>query len=176
MKQLTNGSGEFVPVFSSDGKWVIYNSRESGKITLWRIPFDGGEPKQLTDKHSYNISVSPDGKWLTAAYREDAPNSPDKIAVFPFEGGQPVKIFDNIPTREQHIYWTPDSRALIYIDTRGGISNLWSQPIDGGEPQQITDFKQERIFSYDYSRDGKQLVLSRGEINNDVVIVSNFKW
>ncbi len=175
VKRLTNGSGEFVPVFSPDGKWVLYNSRESGVISLWRVPVDGGEPQQLTESHAYDISVSPDGKWLTANYRDDEPNSPDKVAIFPFEGGQPVKTFENIPTREQRISWTVDSRTLIYIDTRGGVSNLWTQALDGGEPKQITDFKADRIFSYDYSRDGKQLALSRGSINNDVVMISNFK-
>jgi len=39
----------------------------------------------------------------------------------------------------------------------------------------LTDFKQERIFSFDYSSDGKQLALSHGTINNDVVLISNFK-
>ncbi|MEO7673897.1 MAG: DPP IV N-terminal domain-containing protein, partial [Pyrinomonadaceae bacterium] len=175
VKQLTNGSGEFVPTFSPDGKWVLYNSRQSGRITLWRVSADGGEPQQLTTSHSYNISVSPNGKWLTANYREDTPNAPDKLAIFPFEGGQPVKIFDNIPTAGQHIYWTPESRSLIYINTRNGISNLWMQPVDGGAPKQLTDFKSDIIYSFDYSRDGKKLALSRGTQTIDVVLISNFR-
>lgn len=71
--------------------------------------------------------------------------------------------------------WVPDGRALIYVDTRGDVSNLWTQRIEGGTPKQITDFKQGRIFSFDYSPDGKQIALSRGTINNDVVMISNFK-
>ncbi len=64
----------------------------------------------------------------------------------------------------------------VAFETRGGVvSNLWTQPIEGDAAKQITDFKQERIFSFDYSRDGKQLALSRGTINNDVVMISKFK-
>ncbi len=95
------------------------------------------------------------------------------MAIIPFEGGQPVKLFDlgANPTGR----WAPDGRALIYVDTRGDVSNLWTQAIDGGTPKQLTDFKQGRIFSFDYSPDGKRIALSRGTINNDVVMISNFK-
>ena len=175
VKQLTNGSGEFSPKFSSDGKWILFNSRSSGRITAWHVPVDGGEPEQFTQSLSYNLSVSPDGKWLIANYREDAPNAPDVVAMLPFGGGQPVRIFDNIPTRGQHIEWTPDSRALIYIDTRGGVGNLWTQPVEGGTPKQITDFKDDRIFTFAYSRDGKQLALSRGTIDSDVVLIQGLR-
>ena len=95
--------------------------------------------------------------------------------MLPFGGGQPVRIFDNIPTRGQHIEWTPDSRALIYIDTRGGAGNLWTQPVEGGTPKQITDFKDDRIFTFAYSRDGKQLALSRGTIDSDVVLIQGLR-
>jgi Tol biopolymer transport system component len=175
-KQLTNGSGEFVASFSPDGKWLFYGSRATGKLSLWRMPIEGGEPHQLSDKRSFDARVSPDGKWLVITYAEDIPNSPNKAAIIPFEGGQPVKLFD-IPVGggRQDVHWTPDSRALIYIDMRGGVSNLWMQPIDGGAPKQLTDFKSETIFSFDYSRDGKQLAVSRGTINNDVVLINKFR-
>jgi len=39
----------------------------------------------------------------------------------------------------------------------------------------LTDFKADRIFSFAYSRDGKQLALSRGTQKSDVELFSNFK-
>jgi hypothetical protein len=39
----------------------------------------------------------------------------------------------------------------------------------------LTDFNTGQIFAFDWSRDGKQLAVSRGTINNDVVLISNFK-
>jgi Tol biopolymer transport system component len=92
------------------------------------------------------------------------------------DGGPPAKLFDiRIRAGQQDFQWTTDSRALIYIDTRDEVSNLWQQPIEGGEPKQLTDFKTDLIFSFDYSRDGKQLVLSRGTYSRDVVLISNFR-
>jgi serine/threonine protein kinase len=168
VRQLTNGSHENGATFSPDGKWVLYVLRETGKRTLWRVPVEGGAPRQITDEPSYGPRVSPDGKWLAAFY------PPAKVAIIPFDGGAPVKLFD-IPTQagQQDLQWTPDSRALIYIVTRDEVSNLWQQPVEGGEPKQLTDFKTELIFSFDYSRDGKQLVLSRGTYSRNVVLFSN---
>jgi hypothetical protein len=59
--------------------------------------------------------------------------------------------------------------------TRNGVTNLWAQPIDGSPPKQLTNFASERIFNFDFSRDGKQLALSRGTETSDVVLISNFK-
>jgi Tol biopolymer transport system component len=61
---------------------------------------------------------------------------------------------------------------VLYIDTRDGVSNIWSQPLDGGSPKRITDFKTDRIFSFDWSKDGKQLALSRGTQTSDVVFLT----
>ena len=55
------------------------------------------------------------------------------------------------------------------------ICNLFIQPISGGEPKKLTDFKSELIFNFDYSRDGKQIALSRGTETSDVLHYTNFK-
>ena len=43
------------------------------------------------------------------------------------------------------------------------------------EPKQLTEFKDQRIFNFAWSRDGKQLALSRGVVNSDVVLLSGFR-
>jgi len=174
LKQLTDGTGEFGPRMTPDGKWVYFSSRSSGNLTVWRASIDGGKITQIIDHPSYGADFSPDGKWLGCIYWSGQEDAPRTVAIIPFEGGQPVKLFD-LPGANPFARWAPDGRALIYVDTRGDVSNLWTRAIDGGTPKQLTDFKQGRIFSFDYSPDGKQIALSRGTINNDVVMISNFK-
>ena len=53
----------------------------------------------------------------------------------------------------------------------GGMGEVL-QPIDGSAARQITDFKTDLIFSFDWSRDGKQLVLARGVIDTDVLLMN----
>jgi hypothetical protein len=47
--------------------------------------------------------------------------------------------------------------------------------LDGGKPVQLTDFKTDQIFWFDFSRDGKQLALSRGTQTSDVILIRDFK-
>jgi len=40
----------------------------------------------------------------------------------------------------------------------------------------LTDFKDQLIFDFAWSRDGEYLALSRGTVNSDVVLIRNFRW
>jgi Tol biopolymer transport system component len=145
-----------------------------GKLNTWKIPADGaGAPVQVSSKFSRVPVVSPDGKVAAYFYRDE--NAPWRLAVAPFDGGEPIKTFDVPAFHDPSLRWTPDGRALAYVDTRGGVSNIVAQPLDGGKPAPITDFKTDLIFTFDFSRDGKQIALSRGTDYSDLVLIENAK-
>jgi serine/threonine protein kinase/Tol biopolymer transport system component len=169
-RQLTSGGAGESPYFSPDGKWVLYTNYGHGKISLWKVPTEGGNAMEITDKVSWSPVVSPDGRLIACYYLEEGQQV--KLALIPFEGGRPVKMFDIILPA---VRWTPDGRSLTYIVDRAGSSNIWKQPLDGGPPTQLTDFKTDRIFWFDWSRDGKQLALVRGAVSSDVVLISDTK-
>ncbi len=178
-KQLANKFG--LPGFSPDGRWVIYTVWDFAEARLWKVSIDGGEPMQLTDYNSSLGVVSPDGKSIACGYWPT--NLPGKIAIIPFEGGQPTKLLDIPPDYNtvkvnggpQPIHWLPDGRSLAYIVTRDGVSNIWSMPIDGGAPKQLTNFTSDQIAWFDLSRDGKPTLFSRGATTKDVVLIKDFK-
>jgi hypothetical protein len=66
-------------------------------------------------------------------------------------------------------------RASNYIDTINGVSNIWLLPLDGRPPKQLTDFKTDEIFWFEFSRDGKQLAVSRGVQTSDVILIRDFR-
>lgn len=170
-KQLTYGANEYFPVCSPDGKWVYYTPlNDSGKPSVWRVPIDGGDPVRLTDYVSVRPIISPDGKLMACQYHDEQPTSSQKIAIIPIEGGQPTKLLDLQSALYQ---WSWDGKAIIYLDTKGGASNLWSRPIEGGPVKQLTNFSNDRIFTFDWSRDGKQLVCARGVQNTDVILIKD---
>jgi Tol biopolymer transport system component len=132
---------------------------------------------QITDKSSFRPVISPDGKQIACYYVEGA-NAPVKLAILPFEGGEPVKTLPLLNANSTFLFdlrWTRDGRAIVYGVTRGLVTNLWAQPVDGSPPKQLTNFTSEGIPFFDFSRDGKQLALSRGTLTRDVVLISNFK-
>lgn len=172
-KQLTTGSKEFGGAITPDGKWIVYSSLETlGRQTLWKVSIDGGDPIQLSDKITALPAISPDGKQIACIYWEGQLDSPFGIGVIPIEGGPLTKFF-KLP--EGPVRWTADSSGLTYINNQGGVSNIWMQPLAGGPPKQLTSFKSDMIFHFDWSRDGKQLALSRGVFTSDVILFNNVK-
>ena len=170
-KQLTFGSKNVNPQYSPDNRWIIYSSFETRQPTLWKVPIDGGNPIRLTDYYSLLIAISPEDGQI--AYASDDPeNLKRRVAIMPFAGGPPTKVFDFQGPFGQVIRWAPDGQALTYLGLPSR-SNIWRQPLDGGPPKQITDFKSDRIFSYDWSRDGKNLAVARGTRTSDVVLIKN---
>src|SRR6266404_4867634 len=80
---------------------------------------------------------------------------PWKVVIIPFAGGQPVKLIDVPPgvNFRAGLWWTDDARAFFYANVQDGVANLWSQPVDGGKPVQITNFNSGFIASLALSRD-----------------------
>ena len=170
-KQLTQGEGEYFPACSPDGKWVVYTPLSTtGKLSLWKIAIDGGDPIQINERLSVKPAISPDGKWIAFQTTGDQPTSRPKVAILPFEGGQPSKLLE-IPLVQ--FRWSADGKAILYLDDKGGVSNIWSQPLDGGAPKQLTKFPADQIFSFDWSRDGKTMACSRGVVTTDVVLIKD---
>jgi Tol biopolymer transport system component len=98
------------------------------------------------------------------------------IAIIPFEGALPRKIFKvATANRFAGIRWTVDGRALTYVDSLDGRSNIWSQPLDGGPPKRLTDLKGGQAQSFDWSPDGQRLVILRGAVVSNVVSIANFR-
>ena len=168
-KQITEGIGEVTPIITPDNKWIIYQGISDTGI--WKVPIDGGKPERVTDKLTSQNAVSPDGKLIACRYREQD-LSPFMLALIDFNTGQTVKTFD-IPPTNNVLDWSADGSQVLYVDTRNGVSNIWSQPITGGAPKQLTNFKSDQVFMFDLSRDGKQLVVSRGTVSRDVVLITD---
>jgi eukaryotic-like serine/threonine-protein kinase len=175
-QRLTGGLGEWFPQITPDEKWMVYQSCGTKEINrvLMKVPLNGGASVQLTDKASRAPALSPDGKMIACNYypKKEAPNT---IAVISIDGGPPIKVFEVSGTHDRPLRWTLDGRALAYPVTKGGISNIWIQPLAGGPPKQLTQFTSHQITNFAWSRDGRKLALSRSLTYNDVVIIRDIR-
>jgi len=141
----------------------------SAPIALWRVDSNGSAPVQITDGTTIRPVVSPNGRlvahyWLL----------PERwaLAVVPLEGGQPITV---LPLSSTHCgrtaRWSPDGRALAYVDCAGGVANIWLQPLDGGPPRRLTNFTSGHIDTFDWSPDGTRLAWITTTRASDVVVV-----
>lgn len=175
-KQLTEGvSEDSVPVCSPDGSSVVFMSVRSGKLAIWKVAINGGPPVQLTDRVSQLPSISPDGKLIAYFYNDEQENNQPKLSIIPFEGGAPVKTI-NLSRTVQPVgfAWMPDGQSVAYLASESGNFNVWSQPIDGTAPKQLTNFKSDLINSFAISRDGK-VAAYRFSATRDIVLIKDFR-
>ncbi len=178
LARLTEGDGELRPSPTPDGKWIVYQ-RGFGdvKTTLWKIPVAGGEAMQLTDMRMKTPSVSPDGRMVAGFFMDSSdPQSPWRAGVVSFENGVMIKKFDMPATFLSNVLrWTPDGKALAYINQAGNVSNVWIQPLDGSRPKQFTDFKTDRVVDFAWMQDDRRLVCARATESSYAALINDFR-
>ena len=177
--KLTNGPSDSQPSLTPDDKWVVFASLEGSQPQIYKVSIDGGTPIRLTDHRASAPSVSPDGKWLAFSFAESRdPFAPaNRIAVMPFDGPGELKIFEVkvSGTLQMLLRWSNDGKSILYTVNASNISNLWKLPINGDKTEQVTDFKENLISSFDWSRDGKTLACARGTLLRDAVLITDTK-
>lgn len=167
---LTGTEGVQFPSVSPDGEWVFYQGYIQGKSYLWRVPIGGGDPVQLTSEIALLPAVSPDGTQIACLLPNDAPG-PAKLTLLSALDGHIIKQFAALVQRSTPaLRWSPDGRSLTYVVTRQGVSNIWSQPLDGRAPKALTDWKDDLIYRFDWSTDGR-LLCERGTTMADVILI-----
>jgi serine/threonine protein kinase len=177
--QLTSGVSDSFPNISPDNRWVIYVAPADAKPTLWKVSIDGGTPVQISDRVVTLGVVSPDGKSIAYSYPDspDVSAPPNRLAVMSFDGGPELQTF-TVPasgTVLSLMKWSQDGKSLLYTVTTNNVTNIWSQPLDGGPAKKVTDFKDMLITGFSWSRDGKQLAATRGNLLRDAVLIQDTK-
>ena len=77
------------------------------------------------------------------------------------------------PRPNGQLRFSPDGKAIVYPSREKGADNLWRQPLDGGPSRRLTNFTSLKIYSYQWSPDGKSLVLVRGDSPSGLVLIQN---
>jgi Tol biopolymer transport system component len=175
------------PKCSPDGKWVIY-LRSPHSIPM-RVTITGEKPPETIAQSpafwmGTVLAFSPDGKRIAYVATPESQISipvfvpsaskPNLLKVVALDSGTTLKQFD-WPASAGDPRWAPGGEAIDYELTRNGVSNIWQQNLAGGAPRQITNFESGQIFDFEWSRDGRQLALTRGTDSSDVVLISNFR-
>jgi Tol biopolymer transport system component len=116
---------------------------------------------------------SKDGR-IAAWYSETADDPKWKLAIFPPEGGEPLKVFTPsvASSPDSQIAWSPSGKEITWLGQENGVWNLWMQPVDGRPAWRLTNLTSGQIYSFDWSKDGR-LAFSHGVTTTDVVIVSD---
>lgn len=145
MTRLTFTGVNAYPVWSPDGKHVVFSSTRQGKFGLYWMRADGvGEPIRLTSSSNQQAasSFSPDGKRL--AFIEVNPQTNVDLWTLPLlapdsdnpRAGQPEPLLVT-PLNETAPVISPDGRWLAYQSNESGRYEIYvrSFPEAGGKWQ-----------------------------------------
>jgi Tol biopolymer transport system component len=173
LRSLTQGRGDSNPTCSPDSKTVFYLDQTNG--FFMKVPVGGGQPERVgkeTAESTGTFDIARDGKTAvlgTYDFKAQKPN----IAIVSLDSGQLFRTMEYDPRHNGQLRFSPDGKAIVYPIREEGVDNLWRQPLDGSPGRQLTNFTSLKIYSYQWSPDGKSLALVRGDSPSDLVLIKN---
>jgi eukaryotic-like serine/threonine-protein kinase len=173
---LTSGPSSQLPVWTPDGKHIVYRGTRRGFRNLYWMSADGSKSEErLTTNENLQgpVSFSPDGKWL-AFYEIDNQTGYD-IWVMPLDGDRKPQVFLKTPFNEGVPRFSPDGKWLAYMSTESGREEVYVRPFPGPGGRWLISAEagNEPIWS----RDGRKLFyVNRDKMRSvDVITQPSFK-
>jgi dipeptidyl aminopeptidase/acylaminoacyl peptidase len=115
-----------------------------GRLQLFVISADGGEPKQITSANCthWQPAWSPDGRRIAFARSRDGAMDSHLFDIWTIDadGGQARRLTDAIPSAAWPS-WSPDGKRIAFYGSTeiADLFNLlWTVPADGGEARSHT--------------------------------------
>ncbi|WP_029904318.1 TolB family protein [Prevotella sp. 10(H)] len=144
-------------LISPDGKLlaVSHRSLPEGRPTIFVLPAEGGEPKQLTPSQpSYMHGWSPDGKHLTYCANR---NGEMDVYTISIDGIGEMRLTTAEGLNDGPEY-SPDGKYIWFNSMRTGLMQIWRMKTDGSEQTQMTFDEDRNSWFPHLSPDGTHVV------------------
>lgn len=150
-QRLTEGDGSWgAPSWAPDGQSLLATRERNPNAeslflgrAIFRVPLDGGEPRQLVDApFSYVANgpagmanapeTSPDGRWIAALRfpEERATSRNTRLAIFPANGGAVRDLTLAADRSAMILHWSPDGALWCGLEDHGDLG-LYTVSLDG---------------------------------------------
>ncbi|HTY09557.1 MAG TPA: protein kinase [Bacteroidota bacterium] len=162
LSRITFGGGNSdFPVWSPDGKRIIFASEKGTTWKLFSKPWDGSGKEELlsedvdTDPNSWE-SISPDGKAVAYGKNGD-------IWVLPLTDAKKPEQYIASPATETDPSFSPDGRWISYMSNESGQNELYVVPYPhGGGKYQISTNGADFAVPPRWLPDGRSLIYLSG--------------
>ena len=166
------------PVWSPDGRSLIFDSAASGNGDLYLLRPNSRMPRRLTTNPSdeFNASFSPDGSQL---YFTSNRTGQWEIWKMPAAGGEAEQV-----TETGGFYAQEDLEGKFLYYVRTTDATVWRRPVAGGTGQQLGrthpydwaawDLIEGGAFLVSLTPDGRQLFYAEIEHSDDEVMLVDY--
>lgn len=144
------------PIFSPDGKRVVYAFAETGPQQLWSVTVDGQDKKQLTGASGITNwpSFTPDGRTIVFANSRE---NNYELYSMSIDGRNERRLTFNTLMDIRPVV-SPDGRQVAFVSTRSGNYDVYVMNIDGSNVRRLTS-SEERDDYPAWHPNGRQLVV-----------------
>ncbi len=152
-RRLTNDVSQVgAPVWSADGRWIVFASDRSGSMTLWRVAPAGGAPEPVTTGTGEDgePDVSRDGRSLIYASTRKS----WAMMLLDTRTGEQRQILE----RRTTILFpaiSPHGDRIVFVGAAGGDRHLFAISADGSGLEQLTRGRGEVNVLPHWSGDGE---------------------
>jgi len=123
--QLSFGSGNTNPIWSSDGRYIAY----AGRGGVYRKPANGAGAEELLVSANTLVapkSWSPDGRFLL--YAQIHPGTGSDLMALPLEGERKPFPVVQTPANEDQGQFSPDGHWVAYTSNESRLSEIYVIP------------------------------------------------
>ena len=169
--RVVSGGMNTSPMWSRDGKQIIYSSNREGEFNVYLIPADGSAPsRQLT--HSTNwpfpTSSTPDGNVIAAVEQHRETN--DDIALVDAGGSNDTQPFLASRFNESAAAFSPDGRWVVYESDESGHYEVYVQSYPRPGHKWLVSITGGRFPLW--RRDGRELFYRNGSDMMSVAVAA----
>ena len=131
----------------------------------------GGAPERLVASLD-RAEVSPKGDRAVGVLSQ---GNRYGVAIVALGGGDPIWVpSDSSAATGLGVYqWTPDGSGVYF--TTAERTNMWLFRLGAPAQTKITSFSEPMIYTGAISRDGRQMIVSRGAQTRDAFLISKFR-
>ncbi len=143
------------PVWTPDGRFIVFPSQRAGSMTLWKVPLAGGEPQPvlLSAGEDTDPEISRDGRRLIYA---NARNSYIVMLTDPATG-QRKELHESRSALVDPSFSPRGDQILFFGFAGGGGPHLFTIKADGGNFTQLTAGSGEQNVHPQWSADGSAI-------------------
>jgi serine/threonine protein kinase len=158
--QITKGEwNSWNPLWSPDNQQIAFLSKRGNQSGIWRMPALGGVPTLIGGLGgSGNLRLRYWSKDGGTIYYELTPD----LFALSVTSGQATRVTNFEATQHLDILnfsIAPKEDSVAYLDRKNGHVDIWSLPLQGGQPIQVTnDSPEDRNPVWD--PDGRRIIYS----------------